>query len=219
MRTSDSLLKRVGAPFVTGLVFLAPVLLTLLLLQWLAGYVIAAMGPSTFVGGLLASGGMFVTADPVLAFLIGLGIAALLVWALGLVVQTRARASLERRLDRLIGQLPVVGGFYRSLAQLVRLVGGSGGDMAGMAVVSVRFGAETEVLGLLASPEVFDTGGGPRLLVLLPTAPVPVGGGLIFVEPARVQRVPELGVDDLAKFYVSMGTVAHPALKAAEASA
>ena len=213
MRTSESLLRRVGAPFVTGLVFLAPVLLTLLLLQWLAGYVIAAMGPSTFVGGLLASGGMFVTADPVLAFLIGLGVAALLVWALGLVVQTRARASLERRLDALIGQLPVLGGFYRSLAQLVRLVGGQGGDMAGMAVVSVRFGAETEVLGLLASPDTFDTGGGPRLLVLLPTAPVPVGGGLIFVEPGRVQRVPELGVDDLAKFYVSMGTVAHPALK------
>ncbi len=213
---SDSLLARVAGPFVTGLVFLAPVLLTVVLLQFLAGYVLAALGPSTFIGRALASGGMFVTADPGLAFLIGLGVAALLVWGLGLIVQTRARAGLEAGLDRLLGRIPVIGGFYRSLAQVVRLVGNkSDNEMARMAVVSVRFGADIEVLGLLASPEAFDTGAGPRLLVLLPTAPVPVGGGLLFVDPARVQRVPALGVEDLAKFYVSMGTVAPAGLKAA----
>ncbi len=215
LRTSDELLRRVAGPFVTGLVFLAPVLLTVVLLQWLAGYVIAAMGPGTLVGGLLAGGGMFVTADPALAFLIGLGVAALLVWGLGLVVQTRARTSLEAGLDRLLGGLPVIGGFYRSLAQIVRLFGSkSDNDMARMAVVSVRFGSGIEVLGLLASPDAFDTGAGPRLLVLLPTAPVPVGGGLVFVDPAQVQRVPALGVEDLAKFYVSMGTVAPAGLRA-----
>jgi uncharacterized membrane protein len=212
---SESLLQRVAGPFVTGLVFLAPVLLTVVLLQFLAGYVLAALGPATFIGRTLAGGGMFITADPGLAFLIGLGIAALLVWGLGLVVQTRARASLEAGLDRLLGRVPVIGGFYRSLAQVVRLVGNkSDNDMARMAVVSVRFGADIEILGLLASPETFDTGAGPRLLVLLPTAPVPVGGGLVFVDPARVQRVPALGVEDLAKFYVSMGTVAPDGLKA-----
>jgi uncharacterized membrane protein len=215
LRSSEPLLQRVAGPFVTGLVFLAPVLLTVVLLQLLAGYVLAALGPATFIGRTLAGGGMFVTADPGLAFLIGLGIAALLVWGLGLIVQTRARASLEAGLDRLLGRVPVIGGFYRSLAQVVRLVGNkSDNDMARMAVVAVRFGADIEVLGLLASPDAFDTGAGPRLLVLLPTAPVPVGGGLVFVDPARVQRVAALGVEDLAKFYVSMGTVAPDGLKA-----
>lgn len=214
LRTSESLLRRVAGPFVTGLVFLAPVLLTVVLLQLVAGYVIAALGPGTLIGGALASGGMFVTADPTRAFLIGLAVAAVLIWGLGLVVQTRARAGLEAGLDRLLGQIPVIGGFYRSLAQIVRLAGGkSDSDMARMAVVAVRFGGGVEVLGLLASPEVFDTGAGPRLLVLLPTAPVPVGGGLVFVDPAQVSRVPAMGVDDLAKFYVSMGTVAPEALR------
>jgi uncharacterized membrane protein len=80
--------------------------------------------------------------------------------------------------------------------------------MSGMAVVSVQLGDTVEVLALLTSPRVHDFGQGPRLLVLIPTAPVPVGGGLIFVEPARVRMVPSMGVDDLAKLYVTMGTLA-----------
>jgi uncharacterized membrane protein len=63
------------------------------------------------------------------------------------------------------------------------------------------------VLALLATPKLFDMGEGPRHLVLLPTAPVPVGGALVFVAVDQVRAVPGLGVDDLAKFYVSMGTV------------
>jgi uncharacterized membrane protein len=51
------MLKKVAGPFVTGLVFLAPVLLTIVILQWLAGYVVAALGPGTLIGGALAKGG------------------------------------------------------------------------------------------------------------------------------------------------------------------
>ena len=208
------MLRRIAGPFVTGLVFLAPVILTIILLQWLAGYVIAALGPGTLIGGALASGGMLVTRTPELAFITGLGIAALIVWSLGLLVQTQWRSRLEGGLDGLLGRLPVVGGFYRPLAQIVRMIGGApGGELKGMTVVAIRFGADTEVLGLLATPQVFDLGQGPRHLVVCPTAPVPVGGAMLFVEVGRVRRVPALGVDDLAKFYVSMGTVAPAALQ------
>lgn len=202
------MIRRIAGPFFTGLIFLAPVILTILLLQWLAGYVTAALGPGTLIGGGLASGGMLFTESPFLAFLTGLGLVILLIWALGLLVQTQARARLEGGLDKLIGTIPVIGGFYRPLAQIVRMIGGTpGGGMEGMAVVSVSFGDGTEVLGLLAAPQVFDIGAGPRYLVMLPTAPVPVGGALLFIETSRVRRVPALRVDDLAKFYVSMGTI------------
>jgi uncharacterized membrane protein len=36
---------------------------------------------------------------------------------------------------------------------------------------------------------------------------VPVGGAMLFIEPARVKRVPTMGVDDLAKLYVTMGSL------------
>ena len=203
------MMRRIAGPFVTGLVFLAPVIVTILILQWLAGYVTAALGPGTFIGGALADAGMLVTESRLLAFWSGIGVVVLLVWGLGLVVQTQARARLEGGLDGLLGRIPLLGPVYRPLSQMIRMVGGGpGGEMQGMAVVSVRFGADTEILSLLASPQIFDIGDGPRHLVLLPTAPVPVGGALLFVEVGRVRRVPGLGVDDLAKFYVSMGTIA-----------
>ena len=203
------MLRRIAGPFVTGMVFLAPVFLTVILLQWVAGYVTAAFGPGTVIGGVLAQSGMLITRSPFLAFWAGLGIAALIVWSIGLLVQTRWRAQLEGGLDGLLGRVPVLGGFYRPLAQIVRMIGGApGGELKGMQVVAVRFGADTEVLALLATPQIFDMGEGPRHLVVCPTAPVPVGGAMLFVEPGRVRPVPGVGVDDLAKFYVSMGTVA-----------
>lgn len=203
------MIRRLAGPFVTGLVFLAPVIVTVLILQWLAGYVTAALGPGTFIGGVLADAGMLVTQSRLLAFWTGIGVVIVIVWALGLLVQTQARARLEGGLDSLLGKIPVLGGVYRPLAQMIRMIGGApSGELQGMAVVSVRFGADTEILALLATPQVFDMGSGPRHLVLVPTAPVPVGGALLFVEPGCVRRVPGLGVDDLAKFYVSMGTIA-----------
>jgi uncharacterized membrane protein len=202
------MIRRILGPFITGMVFLAPVLLTVVLLQWVAGYVTAVLGPGTIVGGVLASSGMLVTKSPLLAFWAGLGIAALIIWGIGLLVQTRWRSQLEGGLDTLLGRIPLIGGFYRPMAQMIRMIGGSpGGELQGMAPVSVRFGDDTEVLALLATPRIFDMGEGPRHLVLLPTAPVPVGGALVFVAVDHVRTVPGLGVDDLAKFYVSMGTV------------
>ena len=208
------MLRRIAGPFVTGLIFLAPVILTVLILQWLAGYVAAAFGPGTLIGGALADAGMLVTESRLLAFWAGIGVVVLLVWALGLIVQTQARARLEGGLDALLGRVPVLGAFYRPLAQMVRMMGGTpGGELKGMAVVSVQFGDNVEILALLATPQVFDMADGPRHLVLLPTAPVPIGGALLFVATSQVRPVPGLGVDDLAKFYVSMGTLAPAGLQ------
>lgn len=205
------MISRVLSPFATGLLFLAPVLLTLILLNWLSGYLIAALGPDTPLGQLLGRAGMFFTPSPLAAFWAGLGMAAVLVWVIGLAVQTRFRQRLEGGLDGLIARIPVLGPLYRPLAQFVRLIGSSpGGEMSGMSVVSVSFGDHVEALALLTSPKLHDFGQGPRYLILIPTAPVPVGGGLLFVEPAQVKPVPSMGVDDLAKLYVTMGTLPGP---------
>ncbi|OSZ72188.1 hypothetical protein CAP39_02165 [Sphingomonas sp. IBVSS1] len=202
------MIRRVLAPFATGLLFLAPVLVTIIILNWLSGYLIAALGPDTPLGGLLGQAGMFFTPSPLAAFWAGLGMAAVLVWVVGLAVQTRFRPQLEGGLDGLISRIPGLGALYRPLAQFVRMMGsGPGGEMSGMSVVSVSFGDHVEALALLTSPKLHDFGQGPRYLILIPTAPVPVGGGMLFVEASRVTPVPSMGVDDLAKLYVTMGTL------------
>ena len=205
------MIRKFLSPFATGLLFLAPVLLTLILLNWLSGYLIAALGPNTLLGQALGAAGMFFTPSPLAAFWAGLGMAAVLVWLIGIAVQTRFRQRLEGGLDGLIARIPVLGPMYRPLAQFVRMMGSSpGGEMSGMSVVSVSFGEHVEALALLTSPRLHDFGQGPRYLILIPTAPVPVGGGMLFVEASRVKPVPSMGVDDLAKLYVTMGTLTGP---------
>ena len=200
---------RLVRPFVTGLVFLAPVILTIILIQWIAGYIVSALGPDTVLGGIFARGGMLFTRTPELAFLSGLGIALVLIWMLGVFISFQAQSRWQGGFDALLGRLPVIGGIYRPLAQLVRMIGKSpSGELQGMAVVMVRFGPEVEIMALLATPRIFDTGVGPQNLVMLPTAPVPIGGALMFVSATCVRPMPDLGVDDMAKFYVSMGTIA-----------
>lgn len=202
------MIRRVLTPFATGLLFLAPVLVTIIILNWLSGYLIAALGPETPLGLLLGQAGMFFTPSPLAAFWAGLGMAAVLVWLIGLAVQTRFRPQLEGGLDGLLSRIPGLGALYRPLAQFVRMMGSSpGGEMSGMSVVSVSFGDHVEALALLTSPKLHDFGQGPRYLILIPTAPVPVGGGMLFVEASRVKPVPSMGVDDLAKLYVTMGTL------------
>jgi uncharacterized membrane protein len=206
--TASRFLTRIVGPFITGLVFLAPVLITIILIQWVAGYVVALLGPDTVIGSLFAQSGMLLTRTPELAFLSGLGFAVVLIWALGLLIQSQAQARWQGSFDALLGRLPVIGGIYRPLAQLVRMIGKSPtGELQGMAVVMVRYGDDIDMMALLATPKIFDLGHGPQHLVMLPTAPVPIGGAMMFVGVERVRHMPELGVDDMAKFYVSMGTI------------
>lgn len=75
-----------------------------------------------------------------------------------------------------------------------------------MSPVWLQFGGagQAAVLGLLSSPEPVLVGGQAYLAVLLPTAPVPVGGALIYVPQAWVSPA-EVGFEGLTSIYVSMG--------------
>ena len=60
------------------------------------------------------------------------------------------------------------------------------------------------VLGLAPSPEPIDIDGRRYYGVLVPTAPVPFGGALMYV-PVEWVRAADIGVDELTAVYVSMG--------------
>jgi uncharacterized membrane protein len=60
------------------------------------------------------------------------------------------------------------------------------------------------VLALAPSAQPVDIEGRNYFAVLVPTAPVPFGGALIYV-PAEWVRPANIGVDKLTAIYVSMG--------------
>ena len=83
-----------------------------------------------------------------------------------------------------------------------------------MQPVWVRFGAAPSgaaegvvVLALLANARPVWVCGQSSLAVLVPTAPIPVGGGLLFV-PEHWVTPAALGAEALTSLYVSMGVTA-----------
>lgn len=205
--------------FLAGLLFLLPIILTIFIVAYFINFVRGAIGPGTILGDLLTQGGTAILGPDQdrLAFWIGIGLALFGIWLLGLIVKTQAKSILQHYLDRLFARVPFVRSIYSPVSRVVRLVtdkGNGQGDLSSMTVVSCRFGGQNgvDVLSLLASKQVYTIAGERRRLVYLPTAPIPMSGGLVLVPEHTITPVPDMKVDDLLKVYVSLGALAPEAM-------
>jgi uncharacterized membrane protein len=205
-----------------------PIALTVVIVAWIVNLVRGAIGPGTVLGNLLTWGGNYLLGLPnqdTLAFWLGIGIALIGIWLLGLIVKTRAKHIIQDYLDRLLTRVPLIRSIYSPVSRMVRLATdrgpGAPGDLSSMSVVACRFGGVNgvDVLALLASQHVYNIAGERRRLVYLPTAPIPMSGGLVFVPEAAVTAVPEMKVDDLLKIYVSLGALTPEVMPGAIAAA
>ncbi len=215
--------------FLAGLLFLLPIVLTVVIVAWIVNFVRGAIGPGTVLGDILTQGGNYLLGLPnqdTLAFWLGVGIALAGIWLLGLIVKTRAKHIIQNYLDRLLTRVPLIRSIYSPVSRVVRLATdrstGAPGDLSSMSVVSCRFGGvdnNIDVLALLASQHVYNVAGERRRLVYLPTAPIPMSGGLVLVPERAVTAVPEMKVDDLLKIYMSLGTLTPEVMPGAIATA
>ncbi|BBE33599.1 DUF502 domain-containing protein [Sphingosinicella microcystinivorans] len=208
-------LDRIVAQFLTGLLFLLPFILTLMILDWLVRQVAGLFGEETLLGSALTSGGAFIFGDGTVGFWLLLIFVVAGIWGVGFAFGDRARRSIDRRLDAIIGRIPVLRDVYRPVSKLVRMLGTKNeSDLAAMRVIACRFGDRgADVLALLASPDVLRVGGEERMLVYLPSAPLPMTGGLVLVPPSSIIEVTGVTVDELLKCYISLGMLSPDALK------
>ena len=110
-------------------------------------------------------------------------------------------------LDWLIMRIPLISNIYDLSKRFVSLVDrGDQGDLKSMRPVWCFFGGEggAAVLGLMPSPKPVLIGEHSYLGLLVPSAPVPFGGALIYV-PSDWVKPAEGGVERLMNVYVSMG--------------
>ncbi len=193
--------------FITGLLAALPLAATILILVWAARLAVEYVGPQSLVGGLMLRIGLGITGSEVVAYAIGVGVVLLAIFLLGLLVQTRLRAVLEALTEGVVQRIPVVRSIYDMTKKFVELFGQRDeAQEKSMSPVWLHFGGVggSAVLGLLSTPEPVRVGEVDYLAVLVPTAPVPVGGGLIYVPVAWVTPA-DVGVDGLTSIYVSMG--------------
>jgi uncharacterized membrane protein len=201
--------RKVLQTFVTGLLTALPLAATVLIFVWAARFLYDLVGPSSLIGQALKALGLGVTGSEIAGYAIGVGIVAAAIFALGLVVQTRLKHVWHDVVESLIQRVPLVRNVYELIRKFVELVSNRDkGGLNSMSPVWLQFGGDgPAVLGLLSTPEPVLLNGQPFVAVLVPTAPVPVGGGLIFVPQAWV-RPAEIGVEGLTSIYVSMGVTA-----------
>jgi uncharacterized membrane protein len=203
--------SRVTGTFLAGLIVLLPIVLTVVIIAWLVQILRDALGPGTVLGELLRRGGSALVENDTLAFWLGVAIALIGIWLLGAIVRTEARRGVQGAIDLLFARMPLVKGIYNPVSRVIRLATEKGGgDLSGMDVVAVRFGGEdgTHILALLASHDRYYIGDQRRVMVYLPTAPLPMTGGLVLVPEDHITVVPDMKVDDLLKVYFSLGALA-----------
>lgn len=194
--------------FVTGLLAALPLVATVAVVVWVLRLLHEWLGPGSLVGRQLVRLGLDVVESERLSWLIGLGIVVAAIYLLGLLVQTRLKGLWHRIVEGVMTRIPLVRHVYDLIRKFVDLMQQRDESVArSMSPVWLHFGGPGQaaaVLGLLSTPEPVLLNGEPYLGVIVPTAPVPVGGALVYVPQAWVQPAP-VGMDGLTSIYVSMG--------------
>ncbi len=213
---------RVLRVFVTGLLAALPLLSTLAVVWWAVSLVFGWLGPNSGIGRVLVAVGFGVTGSVFIGYLFGVAVVLLAIFALGVVVTNGLQRGLSRLIERTLQRIPVVGNIYDLARRLVGLFAQrKDGGMNSMNAVWCHFGGPPDardadadphtatrqgvvVLALLSTPEPVLIDGRPYLGVIVPTAPVPVGGALLYV-PQHWVRPASMGIEAVTSIYVSMG--------------
>lgn len=199
-------IRSVATTWVAGLLVLLPLALTLAVLAWVFNLIYQYFGPASLVGRLFAALGYPFASHPGLAYAFGTLVLMTLIYLLGIVARTGFSGPAQALLDRTVRRIPVIGGLYGVADRFVGLLDQKQGtDIGAMRPVWCFFGGDgAAVLALAPSAQPVAIEGRDYFAVLVPTAPVPFGGALIYV-PAEWVRPAGIGVDRLTAIYVSMG--------------
>lgn len=193
--------------FLAGFFTVLPLVVTIAIVVWVGEFLDDYLGPTTRLGRLLSSVGLRFAANETFAYLIGWVLVLGGIFAVGLLMESGAQRLLRDRVDALFARMPFLGGVYGTVRQLVAMVDKRGQtNLKGMQVVYCKLGGEggALLLALMPTPERFRIGELDYHAVLIPTAPVPVGGALLFV-PAASVLPSDLSMDAFMSLYVSMG--------------
>jgi uncharacterized membrane protein len=199
--------------FATGALAALPLVATVLIMVWAVRLLYRWLGPGSMIGQWMTSLGLTVGDSEVLGYAIGVAIVAALIFALGLLVETGLQRGIAAGFNSLVQRIPVVRTVYELLRKATSLFSTHDDDKEGlksMSPVWCHFGGRDSARGnsvalaLLASNEAVLIDGKPCLAIMIPTSPVPVGGGLIYV-PEHWVTPADVSIEAVTSIYVSMG--------------
>lgn len=200
-------MSRLTRTFLAGFLVVLPIALTIVLVAWVGNIIINFAGPNSVVGKMLITIGFGLSASPWLAYLIGVLVVGFCIWLLGVMVESRLQHSVHNIIGNVMQRIPLIGYIYDMAKRLTAIIERKdSGEFKGMRPVWCFFGGDggAAVLALLPSPETTTLQGEQYHVVLVPSAPVPIGGALVYV-PVKWVRPADIGIEGLMSIYVAMG--------------
>jgi len=194
----------------TGMLAALPLLGTLWLLSFAFAFLTDWLGPESSAGRVLGHLGVIVSGQEWSGYLIGLAMAAALLFSLGVLVERGLNTWLVSLIDSVVGRIPVVRTIYETIEKFVQIFARRDkSELQSMRPVWCHFGGPGGVsaLGLLSSPQPIMVEGRACYAVIIPTAPVPIGGGLLFM-PVEWITPSDVGMEAVTSIYVSLGVTA-----------
>ena len=199
--------------FIAGLLVLLPLAVTIVVIVWVGTFIFSYLGPGSLIGRILISIGLNFSNSPAAAYVLGAVVIGL-VYLLGLTVESRLEARVRQLIDSWMQRIPLVGTLYDVTKRFVAIADRKNQDgLKSMSPVWCFFGGEggAAVLGLLPMPKPITIAEQKYHVVLVPSAPVPVGGCLVYV-PVQWVKPADFGVEALMSIYVSMGVASPPVI-------
>jgi len=205
-RASPTFVERMSRPLIAGVLGLLPLAITLVVLAWIVVYVHDIVGPESAFGELLRSFGLSFVYCEVIAYFIGLVSTLALVYSIGLLLQSGVANRWQYAFEGTLQRLPLVNTIYDTSKHLRSMFDRKDEDMKAMTPVLCRFGGPGGVtaLGLMPSPDRIRIDDRDYHVVIIPTAPVPFGGALLYV-PVEWVTPAACSVGGLVSIYMSMG--------------
>jgi uncharacterized membrane protein len=192
---------------IVGALAVLPLVITIAVAVWVTRFVTDILGPRTFLGQMLARVGLRLAGEEAPTYVVGWVVVLGVIFGLGVLVNFGTKRALYESFDALVKRIPILGGVYGTVRQLADMLDRQDeADLKGMDVVLCQFGEDSGAmfLGLLPTSEFIRVGNIDYQVVMVPTAPIPIGGALIFVPAASVRKA-NLTVDAFMSIYVSMG--------------
>ena len=199
--------------FMTGLFVVLPIVVTIGIMGWAGSIVVAWLGPGSLFGRGLQLVGLELLSKETsewLGTLIGWVVVVAGIWLIGVMVKSATRQQLEQSFHSLIERIPIVNAIYKPVSQVVGMLKkDDNNEMGGMTVVYCAFGEAHGggFLALLTSKDAFNFAGQECYAVYIPTSPIPMSGGIVFVPVPKVTML-EMSVDELMQIYFSLGVMA-----------
>jgi len=207
-------MKRIKGLFVTGLITVLPVLLTINIMSWIFKFLNNYLSQNIFVkemtSYLLKYEFYSKLTTQILVYLIAVLIIILTIIIAGLAMRNVIGKRIAKKIDQLFSNIPLVKPIYTTILQIRHLMFTSN-TKAYQKVVMIEYPRRgIYSLGFLTNRknELFEEilGGKKLLNIFIPTSPNPTSGMFIMVEADDVKEL-DIKIEDAVKLIISGGAI------------